>query len=86
MLKKNKPLSIGDLVRIRSHQTSSDKCNPGNVVKQCEEPISYIVKSRECTFSRNRMDLLRTKETKNSRSFAVAGKGISSCRSNTSNI
>ena len=68
-----KPSSTGDLVRIRSHQTSSSTWNPGQVVEQCEEPRSYIVKPGDRTFRRNRRDLLRTKKEV-SRSFAVAGK------------
>jgi hypothetical protein len=57
--KEKTPLSTGDSVRIRSHQSS---WNPGEVVKQCKEPISYIVKSGDRTFIRNRKDLMKTKE------------------------
>ena len=42
MLKKTL-LSTRYLARIRSHQTSSNTWNPGQIVKQCEEQdlISY---------------------------------------------
>ena len=48
----------------RSHFQKKSLCtwNPGQVVRQCEEPRSYIVKSGDRTFRRNRRDLLWTKE------------------------
>ena len=57
-----KPLSKGDLVKIRSYQTPSSTWNPGQVVEICEEPRSYIVKSGDRNFRRNRRNLSRTKE------------------------
>ena len=69
-----------NLVRIRSHQTSSNTWNPGQVVEQCEEPRSYLVKSGDRTFKRNLRDCEPKKKI--SRSFADAGKRrLSSCRS-----
>ena len=59
---EKKPLSTGDLVIIRSHQTSSNTWNPGKVVKQCEELRFCTVKSGGRTFRRHNRDLLRTKE------------------------
>ncbi|XP_062595838.1 uncharacterized protein K02A2.6-like [Saccostrea cucullata] len=60
--KERTPLARGDVIRIRSHQSSSTSWNPGQVVKQCEEPRSYIVKSGNRMFRRNHKDLVKTKE------------------------